>query len=277
MRWHAESIWETLVPLLPGFTVEVLPEIDSTNTELMRRARAGERDPVLLVAERQTAGRGRLGRDWHSAVGDSLTFSLGLPLAPADWAGLSLAVGVAVAESLHEKVKLKWPNDLWLTGDQKLGGILIETASFNGPAAVASARPGERYAVIGIGLNIAAQFSAGDAAALRTPPAALQQLLPEIDAPAALARVARPLVHAVLAFQGLGFAPFQARFNARDVLMDRPVTLSDGSTGTARGVGGNGALLVHTADAMQHVTSAEVSVRPTVSATLSGATPRAGG
>ena len=67
----------------------------------MRRARAGRTEPVLLVAEQQTAGRGRLGRGWHSGAGDSLTFSLGLPLAPADWSGLSLAVGVSLAESLH--------------------------------------------------------------------------------------------------------------------------------------------------------------------------------
>ena len=266
MIWHAESIWENVVPLLPGFTVEVLPEVDSTNTELMRRARAGQREPVLLVAERQTAGRGRLGRDWHSVPGDSLTFSLGLPLAPADWAGLSLAVGVAVAESLHEAVKLKWPNDLWLAGDHKLGGILIETASFGA----------ERHAVIGIGINIAPHFSADAAAALRSPPAALQQLLPGIDAPAALARIARPLVTALLAFQGLGFAPFQARFNARDVLRGRVVALSDGVSGEARGVGADGALLVHTAGAMQHVTSAEVSVRPVSSPAPTTSAPRAG-
>ena len=69
--WPAESIWEQVAPLLPGFTVEVLPEIDSTSTELMRRVRAGHTEPTLLVAERQTAGRGRLGRPWQSAVGDS--------------------------------------------------------------------------------------------------------------------------------------------------------------------------------------------------------------
>ena len=63
MRWPAEAIWEAIAPLLPGFTVEILPEIDSTNTELMRRARAGQAEPVLLVAETQTAGRGRLGHE----------------------------------------------------------------------------------------------------------------------------------------------------------------------------------------------------------------------
>ena len=64
--WPAEAIWEAVSPGLPGFSVEILPQIDSTNSELMRRARAGRAEPVLLVAEQQTAGRGRLGRDWHS-------------------------------------------------------------------------------------------------------------------------------------------------------------------------------------------------------------------
>ena len=165
MQWPAEAIWEAVAPLLPGFTVEVLRELDSTNSELMRRARAGRTEPVLLVAEQQTAGRGRMGRDWQSAAGASLTFSLGLPLAPADWSGLSLAVGTSVAESLNPAVRLKWPNDLWLD-DRKLGGILIETASFGEGGA------GRRQAVIGIGLNIAPRPADG----LSTPPAAVREL-----------------------------------------------------------------------------------------------------
>ncbi len=151
-QWPAEAIWQAIEPLLPGFTVEVLPSIDSTSSELMRRARAGRQEPTLLVAEQQTAGRGRLGREWHTGAYEgtgvlpALTFSLGLPLAPRDWSGLSLAVGVSVAESLQPKLPavgsgqprmlLKWPNDLWLQDDRKLGGILVETAS---PAARARA------------------------------------------------------------------------------------------------------------------------------------------
>ena len=249
MTWPAEAIWEAVAPLVPGFTVEVLPEIDSTNTELMRRARAGRLEPVLLVAERQTAGRGRLGRGWASDPGASLTFSLGLPLAPADWAGLSLAVGVAVAESLDARVQLKWPDDLWL-GDRKLGGILIETAT-SSPATA-------RYGVIGVGLNVAPREASG----LSTPPAALRELDAQATAEAALQRVAEPLVRAVLAFETFGFAPFQARFAARDALRDRAVALSDGTAGTAHGVTDSGALLVHTAAGMQVVSSSEVSVRP---------------
>ena len=251
IRWPAEAIWEAVAPQLPGFSVEVLPRVDSSNTELMRRARAGRTEPVLLVAEAQTAGRGRLGRGWTSAPGDSLTFSLGLTLAPGDWSGLSLAVGVSIAESLHPRIGIKWPNDLWV-GDRKLAGILIETASFGDAGAAA------RYAVIGVGINLAPRPGEG----FSTPPAALQELDPSLDAPAALLRLLPPLVASVQAFETFGFAPFQARFQARDVLRDRPVVLSDGTAGTAHGVSEAGALLVHTAAGMQAVTSSEVSVRP---------------
>ncbi|MDQ3272075.1 MAG: biotin--[acetyl-CoA-carboxylase] ligase, partial [Pseudomonadota bacterium] len=160
IRWPAEAIWQAVAPVLPGFTVEVLPTVDSTNTELMRRFRAAgptAAEPVLLVAEQQSAGRGRMGRAWQSRAGDSLTFSLGMALQPVDWSGLSLAVGISIAESLQPQVpaagepriRLKWPNDLWLTdarGERKLAGILVETASW-----------GElRYVVIGVGINLRA-------------------------------------------------------------------------------------------------------------------------
>jgi BirA family biotin operon repressor/biotin-[acetyl-CoA-carboxylase] ligase len=246
-----EAIRQAVSPILPGFTVEVLPEIDSTNSELMRRARAGRTGPVLLLAEKQTAGRGRLGRGWASAPGDSLTFSLGLALAPPDWSGLSLAVGVALAEALDARVRIKWPNDLWLH-DRKLAGILIETAS-----STADAR-GPRYAVIGVGINIARPPAEG----LSTPPAGLEEVMTGASAGDVLVRLALPLVKAVKAFETLGYAPFQARFEARDALRDRAVVLSDGTTGTAHGTTEAGGLLVHTAAGMVAVTSAEVSVRP---------------
>jgi BirA family biotin operon repressor/biotin-[acetyl-CoA-carboxylase] ligase len=250
IRWPAEAIWEQVVPLLPGFTVEILPEVDSTNTALMRRARAGQLEPILLVAERQTAGRGRLGRDWQSDTQDglaTLTFSLGLPLQPADWSGLSLAVGLSLVQSLHPALKLKWPNDVWLE-ERKLAGILIETTSV-----------GEvRYCVIGIGINLLPRDSAG----LRTPAAALQEVLPQADAPGTLEAVVLPLVQAVQAFAVDGFAALRQPFHARDLLYGREVTCTDGTTGTARGVDASGVLLVHTASGLQKISSAEVSVRP---------------
>lgn len=258
LPFPVEAIWEQVEPLLPGFTVEVVPRIASTNTELMRRARAGQTDPVLLVALVQTAGRGRLGRDWHSGVGDALTFSLGLPLAPADWSGLSLAVGVSLAESLDPRIQLKWPNDLWFQ-DRKLAGILIETASFvDGQHAHAPQTPAPRYAVVGVGVNITPRDPAG----LTTAPAWLQELVPTGNAGQALTRIAAPLVQALQAFESFGFAAFQARFNARDALRDRAVVLSDGTAGTSHGTSENGGLLVHTPGGMKIVTSSEVSVRP---------------
>lgn len=247
----AEAIWQAVAPLIAGFTVEVMPELDSTNSELMRRSRSGRAEPVLLVAQRQTAGRGRLGRAWHAEAGRALTFSLGLPLAPADWSGLSLAVGVALAESLHPEIRLKWPNDLWLHG-RKLGGVLIETASTGVEAG------GPRYAVIGAGINLAPPSAAG----LATAPAWLGELLPQAQPGPVLLQVAAPLVEAVLLFERAGFAAFRARFDARDALRGHGIVLSDGTAGTAAGTNEQGALLVHTAGAVKTVTSSEVSVRP---------------
>lgn len=254
LNWLVGPSADTLNALWPGLTIEVLADIDSTNTELMRRARAGHTQPTLLVAEQQSAGRGRLGRNWKSGAGqpgDALTFSLALPLAPADWSGLSLAVGLAVAESLHPGIGLKWPNDLWLQ-DRKLAGILIETAAALGRAS------GVRQVVIGVGINIAPLTAQG----LNTPPAWLRELLPEIDAPGALGRIAAPLLSAVQAFALAGFAPLVPRYAARDVLAGRRVCLSHGGEGVARGVAANGALRVHTDEGWQEVSSAEVSVRP---------------
>ena len=247
--WPSESIWEAVVPLLPGFTVEVLPEIDSTNAELMRRARAGLSEPTLLVAERQTAGRGRLGRPWQSAAGDSLTFSLGLPFAPRDWSGLSLAVGLAVAESLHPDIGLKWPNDLWWQ-DRKLGGILIEAATTGGLSQV----------VIGIGLNIRPRPAEG----LSTPPAALSELWPEATAGQALLQLMPVLVRALQDFEQQGFAPLHTRYAARDVLQGREVQTSDGVQGRCLGVSANGSLRLRSGEQEISVNSSEVSVRPRV-------------
>jgi BirA family biotin operon repressor/biotin-[acetyl-CoA-carboxylase] ligase len=149
-------------------------------------------------------------------------------------------------ESLHPDLKLKWPNDVWLQG-RKMAGILIETASV-----------GEvRYAVIGIGVNILAR----DASGLSTPPAALSELLPDVDAPAALARIAAPLVRAIRGFEREGFAPLRNAFHKRDLLYGRELVCSDGLTGTARGVDASGALMLHTDHGLKKITSAEVSVR----------------
>ena len=247
---HVEGIWQAVVPRLPGFTVEVLPEIDSTNTELMRRARAGLDEPVLLVAEQQTAGRGRLGKGWHSKAEQSLTFSIALPLAPADWSGLSLAVGVSLAESLHPDVRLKWPNDLWLQ-QRKLGGILVELL------------PGVPHAaVIGIGVNLRLPPEMPDD--LRATSAALDS--PDAEENGLYAVLLAELLAILERFGASGFAPLSSDWLARHAFQNASVLLASDfgapRHGICRGVDADGALLFEAGGRVERVLSGEVSLRP---------------
>lgn len=275
LHWPLEALWQALAPRLPGFTAELLASVDSTNTECMRRLRAGQSEPLLLVALAQTAGRGRMGRAWQSAgaqPGAALTFSLALPLAPKSWSGLSLAVGLSVAQSLQPslpapgsgeaRVALKWPNDLWLQGgagpERKLGGILVETASLLAPGAAGATGSTARWVVVGVGLNVAPRSSEG----LTMPAGCLHELDARWDAPTALGRTIGPLVDALQAFEAHGFAPLVAQFAARDALAGRAVRLSDGREGVAEAIAADGALLVRGPAGPIEVSSAEVSVRP---------------
>ncbi len=290
LHWGAEALWEQLQPLLPGLSIEVVARTDSTNTRLLERARlstgqrdapvsrpgqlsgdeepttpplgrrAGDTQPCLLVAEHQTAGRGRLGRDWKAQPGQSLTFSLALAYAPRDWSGLSLAVGVALAEALEPapagepRIGLKWPNDLWLVdgagSGRKLGGILIETLSVGV----------RRMCVVGVGLNVQ-PIAATEG--LASGFGCLCELDPAATAPQALATVARPLAETLQRFEREGFAPFAAPYARRDLLRGQRVTTSaaEAAEGTADGVTERGALRVQTAQGLQLLTSGEVSVR----------------
>ena len=287
LQWGAESLWQQLEPLLPGLSVEVVHSTISTNTALLDRARVvqeseleagnvqvrrsvesgafGRRavdvQPCLLVAEHQSGGRGRQGRAWQSTPGASLTFSISLPLASSDWSGLSLAVGVALADALDAapttptgaRIGLKWPNDLWLVGDghegRKLGGVLIETVAA-GP---------QRLVVIGVGLNIL-PFSADD---FSSGFASLHELDPGCTAPGVLAQLMMPLVLALKRFEAEGFAAFAAHFADRDLLRGRAVrtTQADAIDGVAQGVSDHGELLVQTDAGLKRVSSGEVSVR----------------
>ena len=277
----AERIWEAASPTCPDLSIEVRPEIGSTNTELMARGRRGETSTTLLVACRQTAGRGRQGRSWQAALGDSLTFSLGLPMrldeVPGGGSALSLAVGLAVAQALDAHltrlqglpIGLKWPNDLWLDG-RKLGGILIEACPAPG------LDEGQRWVVIGVGLNIRDGAAPAGSAALQTSGLLHPEHTPDRN-PITPGQVwdwmAPVLLQKVQAFASHGSAPLQHAYSQRDVLAGHPVGLwttpsqgpADGhppsQTGLAQGVSETGALLVHTDQGCQSWTTGEVSVR----------------
>jgi BirA family biotin operon repressor/biotin-[acetyl-CoA-carboxylase] ligase len=234
--------------------IEFVSSIDSTNSELMRRAAAGDYSTVCLVAKEQTAGRGRLGRAWLSDE-HSLMFSLGLPLAPTDWSGLSLAVGVSIAESLHPSIQIKWPNDLWVDG-QKLAGILIETTT------IKDAPTSERYAVVGIGINLQAPDAARTQAALdaKAAPVGLRELIPHITFEAALERILQPLVDGIQNFEQHGWKPYAASFAKRDALQGLSIKLSSGMAGQYAGINDQGALMLQTDTGLQPIISHEVSV-----------------
>ncbi|WP_115299218.1 bifunctional biotin--[acetyl-CoA-carboxylase] ligase/biotin operon repressor BirA [Ectopseudomonas mendocina] len=133
-----------------GWPVAVEPSVDSTNAEIFRRLEAGERAPFVLLAERQTAGRGRRGRVWASPFAENLYCSVVLRVdgGMSQVEALSLTVGLAVAKTLQSLglngVQLKWPNDVLVDG-RKISGILLELAG--DPADVC-------HVVIGIGINV---------------------------------------------------------------------------------------------------------------------------
>ena len=270
---HAQ-LQPALQAQLPGLQLQVADSVASTNTALLDAARntpPGQPcTPRLLVAVEQTGGRGRMGRSWQAVPGASLTFSLALPLGPRAWDGLSLAVGLALADALDPPgrapgIALKWPNDLWLWDGpgqgRKLGGILIETLMSGS----------QRVCVVGVGINIAPD----DALAVQpTTPGAgqatacLQELHPASTAAQALERCAPALLQALLQFQHEGFAPQAVAYQRRDLLLGQQVhTLQSGAValqGVAAGVDSDGALCIRSVGAqgdMQRVRSGEVSVR----------------
>lgn len=272
----AEQLWQHFQSSCPGFTFDVLPQVDSTNTHLMQWGKTAFRTgeplvPTAAVAWQQTAGRGRHGRTWEAQPGDCLTLSLGYPLrmnwAQAGASALSLAMGVVVCEALSEAypqlpTQLKWPNDLWVEG-RKLAGLLIEVAHRPDPHAPS-------WLVVGLGVNVAA-----------TPiHLAHERCDVSMYTPANVADVMRGVVPALMEglrqFERDGFAAFKDRYARLDALLGRDVQLwtpsPDGipagsgaplAQGIAKGVDAHGALLIQDAmGTMRAWPIGEVSVRP---------------
>ncbi|WP_051278696.1 biotin--[acetyl-CoA-carboxylase] ligase [Solimonas flava] len=245
----------------PGLRVAVQPVVDSTSSRLLEADPA--QDPQALFAELQTAGRGRRGRQWISPFGANLYVSIAWswPSWPRALTALSLAVGAECALALRELglsgVRLKWPNDLLVDG-RKLGGILIEHRGEAG---------GGCRVVIGIGVNLHMDAAQADGVTQ-----------PWIDLDSAMARLGRSapgrnalagallrrLQQRLLAYPSTGFAAVAADWADLDASRDAAVRIHNGeqiTDGIARGVDGDGALLVDTVAGRVAVHAGEVSLR----------------
>lgn len=240
----------------PRVDIELIAETGSTNADLLQ-AVGHLREPKLLIAVRQTAGKGRAGRTWHAEPGATLTFSLAwkFRLRPQALTGLPLVIGVVIAELLARfgvEAGLKWPNDVLLHGD-KMAGVLIETAAAKGENAI--------WAVIGIGINILMP----------------QTLAQRIDRPAAAASALRERREELLAalldelsialplFERHGFSVFSERWNRLHAYSGLPVAIVEHGTllhsGVAQGVDEDGRLLLDTVHGQVAIVAGDVSLR----------------
>jgi BirA family biotin operon repressor/biotin-[acetyl-CoA-carboxylase] ligase len=236
--------------------------VGSTNTLLMERANPAVGSGEALLAEYQTAGRGRRGRTWVAPPGGSicLSFSWMFGEVPRDLGALGLVIGVCALEALQhlgvERIRLKWPNDL-LIDDRKLGGILIELrAESAGPACV----------VIGIGLNVALGAALlEEIGTMGLAPIDLASAgLKGASRNAVAAGLISAFVQGLLDFERGGLKPFVQKWMDADGLRGRPVTVmgtESATKGIARGIDLDGALLVETPQGLQRFITGDVSVR----------------
>jgi BirA family biotin operon repressor/biotin-[acetyl-CoA-carboxylase] ligase len=247
-----------------GRTVEAHAQIGSTNERAKELGRVGAPEGLLVVAEEQTAGKGRLGRSWSTPPGRALALSLLLrpAIAPIEAPRLTLVAAVAVAEAVRAEtgldVGIKWPNDLYVDG-RKLCGILTE---------LEAEIERVRFVVLGIGLNV-------NQAEAEFPPD-IRETATSLRREAGRPFDRRSLLRAILARLEARYAQFlagewpalRAAWRSLSVTLGRPVRVVPASgepawEGEALDVDGEGALLVRRPDgSVERVVAGEVSIRP---------------
>ena len=237
---------------LPRFVLRGYDTLPSTNDEARRLAEAGAPHGTVVHAAVQTAGRGRQGRDWHSAKGNlyaSFLLRPGIPAQRAGEVGFVAAVTVAdVAADLlpGRMIALKWPNDVLVRG-AKLCGILAEWLP-------------DDAIVVGIGINVGhapnglpypATFLAGEGCGL--------------GVPAVLSALAAQMAAGVEAWRTAGFAPVRAAWIARGPVLGTPLRLRLGTTevaGAYAGLDSDGALLLQTEAGLRRIVTGDVATVP---------------
>ncbi|QYM97656.1 bifunctional biotin--[acetyl-CoA-carboxylase] ligase/biotin operon repressor BirA [Dickeya ananatis] len=242
---------------IPDGNIAVLPVIDSTNQYLLDRLDSISSGDAC-IAEYQQAGRGRRGRHWFSPFGSNLYLSLywRLEQGPAAAVGVSLVIGIVMAEVLHqlgaEGVRVKWPNDLYLN-DRKLAGILVELNGRTGDAA---------HLVIGAGINLRMNSSGSNV--INQGWINLQEAGIDIDRNSLAVKLITELRTALAVYEQQGLAPFISRWSSLDNFYNRTVKLIVGNreiVGVDKGIDNLGALLLEQDGEIRSYIGGEISLR----------------
>lgn len=249
--------------LSPIFALEVHDHLPSTNSYLMQSLPENLQTPRCVIANLQTQGRGRRGRTWASQLGGSLTFSMlwRFQGGAASLSGLSLAVGVALARTLHQfgltETQLKWPNDIVVKNGaniEKLAGILIELqGDMEGPT----------NAVIGVGVNL--HLPDAMKKAIDQPVTDVKSLQAEMNPNHFLAHFCHHTAQIFMQFEQHGFGALREEWNRLHAYHQQPVKMlhPNGSetVGTVFNVEEDGVLLVQTLAGLTRFSSGEISLR----------------
>lgn len=240
--------------------LEIASSLDSTNAAL-RRLALEDQHAAVIIAEHQTRGRGRRGRQWHSPYGRNLYLSMGWKFdkALSELGCLPLVVALATAQALGraglDGQRVKWPNDLLLKG-RKLCGCLVE---------VQGDSQGPCHAVLGVGINVHMPASESTAA-IDQPWTDLNSHLPGCSRNQLAGLLLEELLTALETFAELGFTPFRERWAQLDGLAGREIEVETGSgpvRGKASGIDDSGALKLDTGTETLRLHSGEVSLRKT--------------
>lgn len=255
----ANSIRERLPAWVrSAISLQVHDELDSTNAEVIRqRASLHDDDILVCLADYQTAGRGRRGRQWQSPRGENLYLSLGLRFEGgfAMLDGLSLVLGLAVAEAVEAQglagIRLKWPNDV-LVGESKLAGVLVELQG--------ELEEGVIQVVAGIGINVHMSHAEG----VDQPWTSLARAMPEQcwQRNHLAAEVIASVMEASAQFAELGFEAFRTRWQSRDIFAGQSLKTNSGTLlGIGRGVDGQGNYLISVNGELEKIRAGEISLR----------------
>lgn len=248
---------ESIQQHLNDVPVHTCAVIDSTNQYMMAQLDRWQKGECLL-AETQTAGRGRRGRQWHSPFGSQFIMSMYWRLddGPSAAMGLSLAIGVAVVQALesvgYRDLSLKWPNDIYMAR-RKLAGILVEMSAAVG---------GICHLVIGVGVNL--NLPDAVIAQLDQPCAHLAEQPVVVDRNQLSATIIRALRNALALFEKQGLTAFLMDWNRLDIFMQQPVQVLLGNQvihGIYCGIDGQGNMLLQDHEGMHKFVGGEISLR----------------